>query len=114
MDGDQKIVSRMPVEELWAGRRLVSTNRVRDLEASDIVGLLRSDVVRFVVADIGKPFAWIPNDERYAFWKGEVKAHLAPPEAKAALGDFPDEYCYFASEWKSVDGDTIILLSKAH
>jgi hypothetical protein len=71
-------------------------------------------MVRFVVADVGKPLEWIPNNQRYDFWKDEVKAHLAAPESKAFLEEFPDEYCYFASEWNSYDGDTIILLSKAH
>lgn len=114
MDQNQRVVSHLPVEELWAGPRLVSTIKVRDLNASDIVDMLRSGVARFVVADLGKPFAWVPNNERFDFWKDEVKAHLADPEAKAGLEEFPGEYCYFASEWKSFEGDTIILLSKAH
>ena len=114
MNPNQKVISRLPVEEIWAGQRLVSTIKIRDLNAPDIVDLLRSDVIRFVVADVGKPFEWIPNNERYDFWKDEVKAHLAAPESKAMLEEFPDEYCYFASEWKSYDGETIILLSKAH
>ena len=111
---DQKVVSHLPVAELWAGQRLVSTNRIRDLGAADIVELLRSESIRFVVADLGKPFEWIPNNQRYDFWKEEVKAHLAAPDSNTALEDFPDEYCYFASEWTSDDGDIIILLSKAH
>jgi hypothetical protein len=111
---DHKILSRLPVEEIWAGRRLVSTIKVRDLGGSDIADLLRTDVVRFVVTDVGKPFEWVPNNERYDFWRDEVKAHLASPESRAALEDSPDGYCYFASEWQSYDGDTIILLSKAH
>ena len=114
MGQNQKVISRLPVEELWAGQRLVSTIKVRDLDASDVVDLLRSGMVSFVVADVGKPYKWIPNNERYDFWKDEVKAHLAAPESEAYLEDFPDEYCYFASEWKSYDGDTIVLLSKAH
>ncbi len=113
MSQNQKVISRLPVDEIWAGQRLVSTIKVRDLDASDIGDLLRSDIIRFVVADVGKPYEWIPNNERYDFWKDEVKVHLAAPESKAVLEDFPDEYCYFASEWKSYDGDTIILLSKA-
>ena len=96
------------------GSKLVSAIKVRDLNASDIVELLRSGAVRFVVADVGEPYHWVPNDEGYDFWKDEVKVHLAAPESKTLLEDFPDEYCYFASEWKSLDGETIILLSKAH
>jgi hypothetical protein len=114
MSRDQKIINRLPVEEIWAGPRLVSTIKVRDLDASDIVGLLRSGMVRFVVTDLGKPYSWIPNNETFDFWADDVKTHLAAPESKMALEDFPDEYCYFASEWKTYDGDTIILLSKAH
>ena len=114
MSGEQKLITHLPVEQIWAGQRLVSTIKVRDLVASDIVDLLRSDVVRFVIADVGKPFAWVPNNERYDFWKDEVKAHLAAPESKVYLEDFPDEYCYFVSEWKSYNGETIILLSKSH
>jgi hypothetical protein len=114
MDQTQKVISRFPVEELWAGQRLVSTIKVRDLDASDIADLVRSNVVRFVVADVGKPYEWIPNNERFDFWKDEVKAHLADPKSRAFLEDFPSKYCYFASEWKSYDGNTIILLSKAH
>ena len=114
MTTTQKTISRLPVEEIWAGGRLVSTTQVRDLNASDIVDLLRSGPVRFVVADIGQPYHWIPNNERYDFWKNEVKAHLANPELRTVLEDFPDEYCYFASEWKTYEGETIILLSKSH
>ena len=110
----QKKISRLPVEEVWAGGTLVSTTQVRDLNASEIVDLLRSGAVRFVVADVGEPYHWIPGNEGYDFWKDEVKPHLASPELRTVLEDFPDEYCYFASEWRSDEGETIILLSKAH
>src|SRR6185369_3205583 len=100
--------------EVWAGNRLISTIKVRDLNAADLVELLRAGAVRFVVADVGNPYQWIPNNEAYDFWKVEVKPHLADPESGLALEDFPDEYCYFASEWKTYKGDMVILLSKAH
>jgi hypothetical protein len=106
-------VARLPLEELWIGRRLVSTIKVRDLRPSEIADRLRSGMVRFVIADVGKPLEWIPNNERYDFWKDELQRHLATDD-KTMLEDFPGNYCYFASEWKSYDGDTIILLSKAH
>jgi hypothetical protein len=110
---NQKKISQLPVDEIWEGEALISTNRVRDLNAGDITDLLRSGAVRFVVADLGAPYNWIPDDERFDFWKDEVKPHLADTES-ASLEDFPDEYCYFASEWKSNAGESIVLLSKAH
>lgn len=104
----------MPVEEIWSEQTLVSNFKLRELDAANIKNLLRSRSFRFVVADIGKPFEFIPDNESYNFWKTEAKIHLAEPESKAFLEDFPDDYCYFASEWKSFDGESIILLSKMH
>lgn len=114
MSRSQKVISYLPAAEVWAGERLVSTTKVRDLDASDIADMLRSGEPRFVVADLGRPFEWVPSDERYDFWKAEARPHLAAPDSKAPLDDFPDQYCYFASEWKGFDGGAIILLSKAH
>ena len=104
----------MPVDELWEGQKLVSKDKIRDIGSGDIVDLLRSGLVRFVVADIGKPFEWLPANKSFDFWKTEVKTHLAEPESKVFLEDFPDEYCYFASEWKYLNDERIILLSKMH
>ena len=61
---NQKKVSRLPAEEVWAGNRLVSTIKVRDLNAFDLVDLLRSGAVRFVVAEVGR------ND--YSFIQGPL------------------------------------------
>ena len=109
MERESKIVSSLPIGELWAGPRLVSTIKVRDLDASQVVDLLRSELVRFVIAEVGKPLQWVPNNERYDFWKNVVKSHFGIPESSAR---FADEYYYLGCEWKSYDGDTIVLLSK--
>jgi hypothetical protein len=37
MNQNQKVISRLPIEELWTGQRLVSTIKVRELDVSDIV-----------------------------------------------------------------------------
>ena len=93
----------------------MSTINVRDVDGAAITELLRTGTLRFVVGDVGKPLEWIPNNERYDFWKKEVRPHLAGPDKSEYLEDFPDNCCYLASEWKSYDGgDKIILLSKAH
>src|SRR5262245_11406725 len=95
---NQKIVSQLPHDRLWAGSRLISTIKVRDVGSQEIVELLRSGLVRFVVASVGEPLNWVPNNESYDFWKGEVRPHLANSEEQVSLDDFPDNYCYFASE----------------
>ena len=114
MDPNQKIVTQLPLSELWVGSRLISTIKCRDLDSAAVVELLRAQPVRFVVADVGKPLDWIPNNETYDFWKTEARDHLAKNDGPNYLETFPGGYCYFASEWKSYEGDKIILLSKAH
>ncbi|MBA3241712.1 MAG: hypothetical protein H0T60_10850, partial [Acidobacteria bacterium] len=89
---DQRIVSQMPLNELWNEYGIVSAKGLRELNASDIAKLLRAGKVRFVVADVGSQLKWIPLDECYGFWKSEVKKHLADPAAENYRESFPDEY----------------------
>jgi hypothetical protein len=111
---DRRIVVQTPLYEIWNDRRVVSEKELRALNASEIAELLRAGEVHFVVADVGSSLKWVPTDECYSFWKSEVKNHLADPEANTYLEDFPDEYCYFASEWMSDDGKPIVLLVMSH
>ena len=115
MEGKKRIVLELPIQELWIGQRLISTIKERDLNADEIRNLLRSGVAfRFVIADVGKPLEWIPNIETYDFWKREVKTHVAMPDGRVTLEEFPGSYFYYASHWKSYEGETIIVLSKMH
>jgi len=114
MDQKLKIVSKLPLDEIWSGSRLISTIKLRDVGSKEIVDLLRAGDVRFIVADLGLPFEFIPNNETYDFWKTELRPHLADPEEQLSLDSFPGDYCYFASEWKSYDDKVIVLFSKSH
>ena len=111
---DQRIVSQTPLHKLWNDRGIVSEKEIRDLNAADVTELLRVGRVQIVVANVGSPLKWIPIDECYSCWKSEVKNHLADPAVDNYPGDFPDEYCYFASEWESRDGRPIVLLVMSH
>ncbi len=66
-----------------------------------------------VVADGGYPLRWIAHHEVFTFWKHEVQPHLYD-EARPYLADYPNEYFYWPSEWRSHSGETIILLERAH
>jgi hypothetical protein len=112
MKPDQRIVTRLPIEELWNSSGPISTIKVRDLDAEQIRELLRTAQVRIIVAELGAPLKWIPNSETYDFWKQECKPRLADPDAQVSLEDFPGEYCYFASEWEAYDGAIIVLLER--
>ena len=114
MNPELRHVSQMPLAELWNDHGVVAAEQVRELGLSEVVSMLRAGKVRFVVADIGHHLQWVAPEHCYEFWKSEVKAHLAQPDVKTYLEDFPDEYCYFASEWKADVGEPIVLLAKSH
>lgn len=109
-----RIVSRMPLQELWDTEGLIAATRVRDVSSADIRGLLQLSHVRFVVADIGYQLEWIPVQECFQFWKTDVKEHVADANSGSQLEGFPQNYFYFASEWRSAKDDLPILLLERH
>jgi hypothetical protein len=114
MDTSTKLVTRLPLVELPRENGSKTTSRLRLLSQEEIEIILGAGTVQFVVADVGKIPTWIPLTGCYDFWKKELKPHLAPPENQANLDDFPNSYCYFASEWENPDGPPIVVCEKSH
>lgn len=114
MEVSRRIISKLPLQELWDERGPVDGERLRYLNSSAIRDLLRQGAVRFVIADIGAEPAWIPESCCFDFWKQDVQRHLADPEQRVNLAEFPDDFCYFASEWSAPIGTAIIVLERCH
>src|SRR6185436_19220135 len=99
MDTRQKIVTQIPLTELWNSSGPLNAFRVEGLGETDIVRLLR-DGSSFVVAETGQSLRWIAEGDRFAFWKTEVRCRLVAPEADGfCLDDYPGSYCYVAAMW---------------
>ncbi|MFM9845741.1 MAG: hypothetical protein ACKVP3_01090 [Hyphomicrobiaceae bacterium] len=114
MDSAKRIVTRTPLTELWNSRGMVEAHRVGDIGKADIVQLLRNGST-FVVAEVGQPLLWIPEEERFAFWKAEVSSRLVAPGAvEFHLDDYPDEYCYVAAMWQRPSSTSVIVVEKHH
>lgn len=109
----QRVVTRLPLAELWDDAGPVAAAPARDLTADGIHELLRAGPVRFVVADVGRPLRWVPAAECFRFWKGEVQPRVTDPGG-AFLEDFPGGYCYFAAEWGPIEGPPVVVLAVAH
>jgi len=109
----RRIVTKLPLAELWSDTGPVAARRVRCLTAQDIRDFLRAGPVRFVIANIGEPLRWVPTAECFQFWKVEVRPRLAEAD-HIRLEDFPDGYCYGASEWMPIEGPPIVLLEVFH
>jgi len=115
MDPKLRSVTRLPLTELWRDDGFTTQSRGRFLTKDDITNLLRAGSIQFVVADVGLPLRWILLRECYPFWKEEVKPHLATPKSTVVLDEFPDGYCYFASQWAAKPGEVaIVVLEKRH
>lgn len=113
MDPRDRVVVAMPVQAPWTDKGELSAVRSRDLDGEAIRELLRRGPLRFVVADCGCRLRWIPPMERFAFWKADVTTHLWDAERRH-LGDYPDGFAYFASEWIVPGMELIVLLEKHH
>src|SRR6266550_983230 len=66
---DQRIVVKMPLTELWDDGGTLTGDRVRNLDQTDLVELLRTGPVQFLVADPGLKLRWVPTPRQFEFWK---------------------------------------------
>jgi hypothetical protein len=79
---DQRIVTKLPLSELWDDQGTLPERLIRPLSSRDIKELLRIGPVQFVLADCGANLKWIPTGESYKFWKS-TQAQIADHDARA-------------------------------
>ncbi len=113
MDANLRVVTQLPLRELWRGDGFSTTARGKSLTHDDVRECLASGPVQFVIVDVGRAPRWIPTSECFDFWKQEAKPHLASG-VKASVDQFPGAYCYFASKWEGETTEPIVLLEKSH
>ena len=119
MDPSQRVVTQMPLRELWTDRGPLAVTRLRSLGASDLAVALHAGPLlsptRFVVADIGKPSQWLDSAQALAFWRDQASGRIVDPSAAGfRLDDFSGEHCFTASEWRHGVSDAPIYLFERH
>lgn len=112
MDPRLRIVVAGPLTELWDDDGPVNAERVRHVSREEARQLIRDGLRTFVVADIGSHLVWKRGDDALNFWQAE-RQRVADPESAAAREDYPGEYFWWASEWKS-DHGAVLLFEKEH
>src|ERR1700722_2540644 len=110
----QRIITELPLRELWDDSGPVPAAWVRDLSVLQLREMLARGPVRFVVADVGTKPRWFPEAACFDFWKSEVQPHLAELDHRIHLEQFPGGFCYFASEWAVVGGKPVVVLQRGH
>jgi len=114
MNPAQRVVTHMPLSDLWSQTGPLKAHRLKSVGREEITQLLR-DGSTFVVADVGHPLRWIPEQDRFTFWKSEVEGHLVPAEVNGFCPEaYPGEYCYVASKWHAIGSKPIVVLEKHH
>ncbi len=106
----ERIVTQLPLTTLWTDQEDLKVVREKYLDKQAIRELLKQTQVEFVIADISKKLKWIPVDQCYEFWKGEIQDYIADNNEKFHLNG----YAYIASLWTSRNEQPIILLEKNH
>jgi hypothetical protein len=117
MDPAQRIVTRLPLTELWTDRGPINAERERLVGRSDLVALLQAGPVQFIVADVGHSLRWVPQTEYLLAWKADVRSHLVDePEGPIDIYQYPEGYAYVASEWaaEGVHPVPLVLLERHH
>jgi hypothetical protein len=110
---NQRIVTKLPLTELWDENGTLPGERIRNLDETLIRGLLRSGPLQFIVANCGSKLNWIPVQERFEFWKTN-RTHIADPSKPIYLNKYPNETAYVASQWRGHAGEDLILLETHH
>jgi hypothetical protein len=113
LNPDQRIVTKIPLAEVWDESGSLSDERIRNLDQNNLAELIRAGPVKFVVADCGFKIRWIPTQQQFEFWK-TVRHQIADPAKPILLKQFPNEIAYVASEWRGRTGECFILLEKHH
>ena len=114
MDSAQRIVTSVPLTELWNSEGMLDACRTENVGEADIVQLLRNGS-NFVVAEVGLPLRWMSERDRFAFWKAEVWSRLVAPDQDGfRLDDYPGNYCNVAAMWECASSTSVIVLEKHH
>jgi hypothetical protein len=108
-------ITHLPIAELWRDDMHITTTRERYVTGDDVKALLKLGAIQFVVAELDTAPRWLPLDHCHTFWKSELQLHLAHPDSKISLDDFPEGYCYLASLWNSASGkEPLVVCEKLH
>ena len=113
MKHSEKVVTALPLANLWTNETDLRAERVTYLSRDDIALLLKESLIQFIVSDLGHKLNWIDSNQCYNFWKTE-RQHVADNPEKIHLNDFVNNYAYIASRWTGQEKIPIVLLEKVH
>jgi hypothetical protein len=106
----RRIVTRIPLDELWTRDGILPLTRAGELTCNGVAECVRCGEVGFVCANVGEPLLWITSVPTFDFGKA-VRDQIIDPEATS---ENDGEMRFRASEWSGVEMPTVILLEAVH
>jgi hypothetical protein len=94
------------------GRASEIGENVRLLEVEDIKFLMRDGVRQLVEYNTAGRLIWIPPSECFEYWKW-AQPHLMQG-GKPYLEDYPNGFFLVPYEWRSHDGERMIVFARHH
>ncbi|MEL6698859.1 MAG: hypothetical protein AAFP89_21620 [Bacteroidota bacterium] len=114
MNPSLKIVTEMPVQQLWHKTPMIGAKRERYLTKNEWAEILQKYPVEFVIANVGDKLDWIPVDTCFEVWKSNIRDQAAYNPNSIEVESYPHAFVYVASEWTRQTQTPIILLEKYH
>jgi hypothetical protein len=112
VDPKRRVVTRLPLEELWNDDGVIAARRARDLDAVRNALRLGTEAA---VANVGDPLRWLRGRELFDWWKAEAAPRLLDPEVAAwRLEQLPDQRGWLASEWTVLNGGSVLAFEALH
>jgi len=114
MNNTEKIVTKIPLDNLWNDNEEIYASREKYLTEEGIKEIFKKSPVEFVIANVGDKLKWISYEKSFAFFKSKLKNRIANDINNIHLEDYEGNYVYVASEWSGEIEAPIILLEKMH
>ncbi|RSK30166.1 hypothetical protein [Hymenobacter metallilatus] len=111
---EQRIVTTIPLEQLWNEAEILPHERQEYLNEQEVQDLLKNGNVPIVLASCGLKLAWIAPLEALARFKREIKGHIVNNPDRFVLQDYEDDWCYLASLWNNTLEERVLLLETYH
>jgi hypothetical protein len=110
----QRIVTKIPLDELWNDSAMLTYERQEYLTERQVQELVSKGEIAVAEASCGLKLSWVSPNSTLEFFKKQVKGHVVNDPDRIILADFEDEWCYLASLWGDAEGRKVILLETYH
>jgi DNA-binding helix-hairpin-helix protein with protein kinase domain len=111
---EQRIVTKIPLEELWTETENLPHQRREYLTERQVQDLLLQGNVAIVIASCGLKPSWIMPQSAFSKFKNEIKGHIVNDFDRIVLEEYEDEWCYLASLWTDTQDRKVLLLETLH